>query len=207
MPFANDGVHPYPETGHELYLEALVRSLEPIREASKAPGPRPLPEPLIATNYERARMIPISEATLSPGFAFLDPAKDEFGKRWANRMTSLHRAGKPGDAITFKFKGTRCAIYDVIGPDGGQVLVTIDDAPPRLVPRFDGFCTYHRLATLLVGTELPDTVHTVKIEIHPEPPDKAKILAARKEAMDKPERYQGTAFHPGAILLVGELVR
>lgn len=205
--FAADGVHPYPETGHEIYLQAVVRSLPALREASKRRGPHALPEPLLPSNYERARLLPISEAVLSKGFAPLDPQKDPFGKRWANRLSSLHRAGQPGDVLTFKFKGTRCAIYDIIGPDCGQVVVTLDDAPPRTVPRFDSFCTYHRLATLLVGTELPDTVHTVRIEIHPEPPDKAKILARRKETMDKPERYQGTAFYPGAILLVGELVK
>ena len=205
--FANDGVHPYPETGHELYLQAVVRSLEPLKAASKAKGPHALPAPLIATNYEQAKLLPISDAVLSKGFALLDTQKDAFGKRWANRLSALHRAGAAGDVLTFKFKGTRCAIYDIIGPDCGQVVVTLDDGAPRTVARFDAYCTYHRLATLLIGTELPDAVHTVKIEIHSEPPDKVKILAQRSEKMDKPERFQGTAFYPGAILLVGELVK
>ena len=59
----------------------------------------------------------------------------------------------------------------------------------------------------MIGSELPDVVHTVKIEIHPQQPDKAKILATRSNTMDKPERFDGTAFFPGAILLVGELVK
>jgi hypothetical protein len=133
--------------------------------------------------------------------------KDDFAKRWAERLEALHKAATPGDVLTFKFKGTRCSIYDIIGPDCGQVIVTLDDQAPRIVPRFDPYCTYHRLATLTIGTELPDAVHTVKIEIHPEAPDKAKILAQRGEKIDKPERYQGTAFYPGAILLVGELTK
>jgi len=205
--FAADGVHPYPETGHELYLQAIVRSLPAIREASRLRGPHPLPEPLLPSNYERAKLLPISEAVLSKGFMRLDPQKDPFAKRWAERLSALHRAGEPGEALTFKFKGTRCAIYDIIGPDCGQVVVTLDDQAPRTVARFDSFCTYHRLATLLIGTELADTLHTVKIEIHSDPPDKVKILAQRKETMDKPERYRGTAFYPGAILLVGELMK
>jgi lysophospholipase L1-like esterase len=205
--FAADGVHPYPETGHELYLEAIIRSMTPLREASKSPGAHALPEVFVASNYERAKLLPISDATLSSGFVRLDPQKDDFGRRWADRMTDLHRARMPGDTLSFKFKGTRCAIYDIIGPDCGQVVVTLDQEAPRTVARFDSFCTYHRLATLLVGTELADQVHTVKIEIHPESPDKAKILAQRKEVMDKPERYQGTSFYPGALLLVGELVQ
>lgn len=205
--FAPDGVHPHVETGHELYLQAVARSLPILREAAKATGAHALPAPFLATNYEHAKLLPITDATLSKGFAPLDAKTDAFGKRWANRMTSLHKGAQPGETITFKFKGTRCSIYDIIGPDCGQVSVTVDDQPAKTVPRFDSFCTYHRLATLGLGSELADKVHTVKLEIHPDQPDKMKILATRNNTMDKPERYDGKAFYPGAILLVGELVK
>jgi hypothetical protein len=204
--FAPDSVHPHVETGHELYLQAIVRSWEPIQAASKTRGPHALGEPLIASHYERARLIPLNASLVSSGFRRLDPQTDEFGKRWSSRMTSLHRGSESGQTLTFRFRGTRCAIYDIIGPDCGQVSVTLDDQPPRVVPRFDAYCTYHRLATLPVGSELSDTVHTVRIEIHPQQPDKAQILAQRQEKMDRPERFNDTAFYPGAILLVGELV-
>lgn len=205
--FAPDSVHPHPETGHELYLAAIVRSMEPIKAASKSPAAHTLGAPFIATNYEQAKLLPISDATLSPGFTLLDPKTDEFGKRWANRMTTLHKGSKPGETITFKFKGARCSIYDIIGPDCGQVIVTLDDKPARIVPRFDAYCTYHRLNALMIGSDLEDTVHTVKIEIDAKQPDKAKILAKNGNKIDKPERFDGTAFYPGAILLVGELVK
>jgi hypothetical protein len=204
--FAPDSVHPHPETGHELYLQAVARSLGPIEAASAQPVTHALAAPLEADHYERAALVPIRASMVSAGFRRLDPKTDEFGKRWANRLTSLHQAVKPGEALSFRFKGTRCAIYDVIGPDSGQVIVTLDDQPPRVVPRFDAYGTYHRLSSFVVGTDLPDTVHTVRIELHPESPDKAKILAQRQQTIDKPERFAGTAFHPGALLLVGELV-
>ena len=60
---------------------------------------------------------------------------------------------------------------------------------------------------LQIGTELPDVVHTVKVEILPDQPDKAKILSQRNEKIDNPKRFDDTAFYPGAILLVGELVK
>lgn len=205
--FAPDSVHPHVETGHELYLQAVVRSLDPIKAASKTVGAHAMKEPFIATNYEQAKLLPISKATLSSGFALLDSKTDEFGKRWANRMNDLHKGSKPGETITFKFKGTRCAIYDLVGPDCGQAIVTLDDQPARVVPRFDAYCTYHRLSTLTIGTDLPDAVHTVKIEIHPDQPDKATILAKNNNKIDKPERFNGTAIYPGAILMVGELVQ
>ena len=40
--FSPDNVHPFPETGHELYLQAIVRSIPAIRAASKAPAAHPL---------------------------------------------------------------------------------------------------------------------------------------------------------------------
>lgn len=205
--FAPDSVHPHVETGHELYLAAVARSLELIKAASKAPAKHELGAPFIATNYEQAKLLPISDATLSQGFTRLDPKTDEFGKRWANRMTTLHKGTRPGETITFKFQGTRCSIYDIVGPDCGQVIVTLDDKPSKIVPRFDAYCTYPRLSTLMIGNDLEDTTHTVKIEIHPDQPDKAAILAKNGNKIDKPERFNGTAFYPGAILLVGALVK
>ena len=46
----------------------------------------------------------------------------------------------------------------------------------RPVPRFDSYCTYHRIATLAVAQGLDrDEVHTVTVEIHPEQPDRLPI--------------------------------
>lgn len=205
--FAPDSVHPHVETGHELYLQAIVRSLEPIKAASKATGPHALSEPFVATNYEQAKLLPITAATLSKGFTLLDPKTDDFGKRWANRMTTLHKGSQPGETITFKFKGTRCSIYDIVGPNCGQVSIALDDQPVKVVPRFDAYCTYHRLSALTIGSDLENKEHSVKIEIHPDQPDKAAILAKNGNKIDKPERFDATAFYPGAILLVGELVK
>ena len=45
------------------------------------------------------------------------------------------------------------------------------------------------------------------ITIDSKVPDKAKILAQRAQKIDKPERFEGTAFFPGALPWVGELVK
>ncbi len=205
--FSKDSVHPYPETGHELYLAAIKRSLPAIEAAGSTPGPHALPAPFVADNYEQAKMVPITEATMSPGFTALDMKTDGIGKGFANRLPHLHRANKAGETLTFKFKGTRASIYDLVGPNCGQVIVTLDDKKPQTVARFDPYCTYHRLASLVIGSYLPDTMHTVKIEISPDQPDKAKILAVNHNTIDDPKRFDDTAFYPGAIMLVGEMVK
>jgi hypothetical protein len=204
--FAPDGVHPYPETGHELYLQAIVRSWPKIEAASVKVGPHAVGAPLVADNYEDAKLIPISQAKLSAGFHKLDPATDTLAKRFANRLPQLYRANKAGETINFKFKGRSAAIYDLLAPDAGQVTVTVDDQPPVVRPRFDAFTTYARLGTLALASDLPDGVHTVKIEVHQNQPDKAKILAQRNEKTDDPKRFDDTAFYPGAILLIGDLL-
>ena len=204
--FAPDSVHPHPETGHELYLQAIQRSLKPIQDVSGAPTAHKLVTPLVADNFENAKLLPINEATLSSSIQLLDPVKDEFAKRWANRMTTLHKVTKAGDTIRFKFKGTKCSIYHIVGPDGGQVKLTVD-GNTTVRPAFDSYCTYHRLSVMAVGDNLPDTVHEVVMELDSQGPDKAKILAQRNEKMDKPERFAENNFYPGAILLVGELVK
>ena len=201
--FSPDAVHPYTDTGHQLYLEAVVRSLARIEKAG-TPGSHALPTPFVADNWEAAEMIPLSQAKLSPGWHRLDAMTNSLVKSFGNRLPELWEAREPGEFLSFKFQGTTARIYDLVGPDCGQLTSVLDDLPPILTPRFDAYCTYHRLATLSVAEGLPEGMHSVKITIHREQPDKAKILSQRNEKMDDPKRFDGTAWYAGAILLIGD---
>lgn len=206
--FAHDGVHPYPDTGHRLYLEAVARSMAKVRGVGK-PGPHALPPPFVAGNWERAKLLPLSSAKLSGEWTRLDPEKDNMAKRWTSRMPEFWKAGKAGAAVTFTFKGAWAAVYDLLGPDCGQVIVTLDGGKPVVRPRFDRYCTYHRLATLPIGLNLPEAVHTVRLELHPDPPDKAEIFRKGKQDREDPTdnpKYDGINWYAGGILIVGDLV-
>lgn len=205
--FANDGVHPYPETGHEMYLAAVVRSMGPIKAAGK-PGPHALSAPMTPDNLENAKLLPLSAVKPGDGWTQLD-ATDKMAKGWLNRMPEFWKTGKPGATLSFKFKGTAAAVYDLLGPDCGQVILTLDDKPPRVIPRFDRYCTYPRLATLVIGRNLPDAVHTVKLELSPDSPDKVKIFIDGKQNDENPKdnpKYAGLNWYAGGILIAGELV-
>ena len=203
--FAPDSVHPHVETGHELYKEAMARGLDEILKATQAPkGPHTLKEPLMKDHYAAAKMLSLNAGMLK-GFEPLDMKTHDIAKRFANRMSQLYFAKQPGSTLTFKFKGTRCALYQVIGPDVGKVTVTLDGKDtPRTA--FDSYCTYHRLSTMMIGDQLPDEVHTVKITLDAEAPDKAKILSARNESIKDPAKFAVNGLYLGALLLVGELV-
>ena len=206
--FSPDGVHPHPDTGHRLYLEAVARSLERIQALPKAERPAALPPPLRADNWERARMIPLSAASRSDGWEHLDAGVNALAKSFGNRLPELWRAGQPGAKLTLRFKGTLAGVYDLLGPDGGQVSVQLDGGPARVVPRFDGYCTYHRLAMLMAGEELPEGMHTVTFTLDAGAPDKAAILFEhnRPDLRQHPEKYAANVWHAGALMLIGEPV-
>jgi len=203
--FSTDGVHPIPETGHELYLHAIIRSMGPIRQASPPSGPHPLGEPLRVENWESARMIPLQREMLSGKWENLDPARG-LGRDFGKRMGPIWKATEPGAALSFSFDGTAAAIYDLLGPDSGVVGVKIDDRPEKAVTRMDGYCTYTRIAKLDLG-KLPAGCHRVTLTLTAEQPDKRKLLFEhnRDDFDQHRAKYQDHFWYASAIFLLGEL--
>jgi lysophospholipase L1-like esterase len=204
--FAADGVHPHDSTGQVLYTQAIVRSLPALAIANNSPTVHVSNLALDPANLERAKLVPVTAAKLSAGLAPADMATDAFAKGWSKRLPAMVKLTQPGQSIEFKFKGTHCAVYDVVGPAGGMVAVTLDGKAQKSVQRIDAYCTYPRLSTFVVGTDLPEGEHTVRLELLADPIDKAAVLAKNKNQIDKPERFAPLHFFPGALLIVGELV-
>lgn len=212
--FSPDGVHPYPDTGHVLYLEAAIRGLKATLTAGSA-GPHPLVPPLRPDNWETARMVAFAEADLSPQWRTADPGADDNARAFAGRLPVLWRADAPGATASFRFRGTLARVYDLVGPRCGAVTVTVDGRDLGLRPRFDAYCTYYRLQTMAVAEGLAQGIHTVRLEIAQEQPDKRAILTQRAEANAKDlaldeaafaGRYDGRSWYAGWIMLLGELV-
>lgn len=204
--FAPDSVHPHESTGHVLYTQAIVRSLPALAIANNAPTPHVANLALDAANFERATLVPITAAKLSAGLVPADMKTADYAKPWSNRLPAMVRLTQPGESIAFKFKGTHCAVYDIVGPAGGKVAVTLDGGKPFVVQRIDAYCTYARLSSFVVGTDLPEGVHAVRLELLADPIDKAAVLAKNKNKIDRPERFAPLQFFPGALLILGEHV-
>jgi len=208
--FSPDGVHPYESTGHELYLAAIQRSFAKIEQAGVAPGPHEIPKALVADNWEHAKLVPLSALMLSKGWRKLDPAVDQKANQYKRYLPDLWKANRPGETISLRFKGTSVLVYDLLGPDCGQVSIQVDQLPAYIVPRFDAYCTYHRLATLPVADSVPDTIHTATIRLQRDQPDKLKILHQRRENTGittlNPKVYDDTAWYAGAVLIIGDVL-
>jgi len=203
--FSKDGVHPL-DAGHEVYTQVITEALTRM-EAESKPAPHLLKTALMADNWQQAKLVPLEPAMLSSGWRQL-PATEGLGRNFHNRLPQLWEATKPGERLTFKFKGTAAKLYDLLGPDGGQVVCTLDGkaSPPR--PRFDSYSSYHRLASLTIGEGLADTVHTVTVEILPDQPDRSSVTNVEKNKPGfDPKKYDGTAIRVGSLMLIGDLVR
>jgi len=204
--FSHDNVHPI-DAGHAIYSDVLARQLA-ILLSKPAAQTHALGAPLIADHYQHAALFPLTKVTLSPAWTQLD-ANDQLVKSFGNRMPGIYRADKVGAKISFRFKGTAVSLYDLLGPDCGQVSIVVDGGKPRIVARIDGYCTYHRISRLGIAADLPDGEHTVDIIIDAGVPDKAKILFEknRPDLEKNPEKYAGTAWYVGGVMVLGELIK
>jgi len=205
MLFSSDGVHPHIETGHRLYQEVLERSFAAIVAATRPAAARGLPDPLRADNWEKAKMIPIERSMLRGEWRQVLPEDDERAKAFAARMPVLWKATAPGAELSFAFTGTLLSVYDLLGPGGGVVSVSVDGRPPRSVPRIDGYCTYWRIAQLRIASE-DAGIHRATVTLEATMPDKAAILFEknRTDLEKDPGKYAENTWYAAALLLLGD---
>jgi hypothetical protein len=206
--FAADGCHPRDE-GHEIYLKLLAQAIEHMQNSRPVDHGKKLAKTFVADNWEAAKMVPLEAKMLSGDWKPL-PAADSKQKGFGPRMGQIWSAGQPGSKLTFKFKGSAAKLYDLLGPDGGQVVITVDGKrQTKPVPRFDSYCVYHRIASLMLITGAdPNQVHEVCVEIHPEQPDRHSVAFRLKDPEQELQgpKFQGTRLWVSQIMLLGDLV-
>jgi len=166
-----------------------------------------LPKPLRADNWERAKLVPLTARLLQGNWTRMTPDPKTVAGRFERQMPEMWTTDTAGAGITFRFKGTVAGVYDLLGPDCGQLTVKVDDQPERMVARFDGYCTYHRLSQLLFASNLKEGAHTARLTLLPDPPNKAKIIFAHNlpDLEKNPKKYEGIHWYVGAIMLIGDL--
>jgi lysophospholipase L1-like esterase len=206
--FAKDGCHPRDE-GHEIYLKLLAEAITQMHDSRPVDHQAKLAKTFVADNWEAAKMVPLNARMLSGDWKPL-AADDGKQKGFGGRMGQIWMAEHPGSKLHFKFKGSMAKLYDLLGPDGGQVIVTVDGkTQPKPVPRFDSYCVSHRIASLSLAADLdPNQVHEVTVEIHPQQPDRKSVAFRLKDPEKelKQPKFQGTRVWVSQIMLLGDLV-
>ncbi len=202
--FSADEVHPYPQTGHRLYTEAIARSLVRMMGESHEPKNR-LISPLLTDNWEDAQLISAKNTTHSAGWSAITPATDSVAGLLASRFSELLKATRPGERIRVRFRGTQFGVYDVMGPGCGQYQVIVDGQPAGVYPRFDEYCTYYRSHYFILPTLL-DGVHVIELVVDDQRLDKAAILKKRNQSISNPKLYESKDCYAGQLLILGQLL-
>ncbi len=206
--FSSDGVHPLVETGHQIYTDTIARSWPAIWEAGTTPGPHVMPDPVRKDNWEKARQIPITESMLKGSWTKL-PDDDPLLQVFAKNMPQLFRADAPDAALVFAFDGTTAAVFDLLGPDGGQLTLQLDQDAPSTVNKIDAYCTYYRMAKTQIATDINPGTHQVTITLTNGKIDKRNILFEQnREFFDKnPEKFEKNLWYASSILVIGDVVK
>lgn len=213
MTFSHDGVHPLIQTGQVLYAETVARGFDELEKARPATAatPHPLGKPMRADHWADAKLVPLEKNMLDGRWRKLNPANknDHIAKRFAKSLPHVWQTATPGATLSFKFKGEAVGFYDILGPDGGQLKVRLNDDREITVPRFDRYCVSHRPNKFIAAANLPkDAVHRITVTLDEAGPDKRALLSERnRPEFDKnPGKFNPKVWNVGSIMLIGEVV-
>ena len=224
--FSGDGIHPF-SAGGDLYAQSIVRSLFRLMELKSNRSDGVLPDALFADNWENARMlVPGVGMEMSGKWSTINPIEDDRLRQFAPWFQLLLKTETPGSSVKFKFKGTHFGIFDVGGPEAGQLTIEVDGRPVRLIGtgetrwivseddhgtfllnRFNSYCN-NRYRGQYDLVELPYGVHEVTLTNSAEAADKQTILGPhqQEDILANPAKYDQKVILLGKILINGELI-
>ena len=203
--FSKDGVHPV-ASGHVYYLESIKAAWPQMENLPPADHAAKLAAPFYDAKMEAAKMVSITPDMLSGTWRRLaaNEQNGNFGQRLGDQP---YFTETPGSKMRFFVRGSGCMVYDLVGPDCGQVWVTVDGVrKAKPVVRFDKYCTYYRLATL--GTfSGADGVHEIELELDANQPSR---LPVKEQGVTDEElagaKYNGTKWIAGRLMLIGDVI-
>ncbi len=220
--FSADGVHPLKEGGN-LYAAAIARAFLQMKEINK-PIIHHLPAPLFYDNWEDAKMLdPMQLATFSGDWKKINPLDHDNLKSFSGWFPYLWMAEKPGASFSFSWEGTMFGIFDIGGPEVGQLEIELDGlkvnlaqlntenyevsndtSSPTFINRFNKYCN-NRYRGQCAFVNVSPGKHHVKIFISTLVADKAKILGGQQlsDISNNPQKYNRSVIYFGKILFRG----
>jgi len=212
--FLQDGAHPYRETGHRLYAEAVERGLTEIRKAGLKPVDHTkLPECARPDCLGTVRFY-TPETAVAAGLQLVgDSWRNDLKIQtsWWKTPPSFYKFYKScwrcgGDSeIRFRFKGASVLFAGVRGPGTGAVEISVDGVTREDV-FFDMYCAFWRLAPYQLVSDLdPKSVHEVVIRNRPGVCDRDKIMR-EKGRVKQYEEHRADFEGPEELMFCGMFV-
>lgn len=225
--FSRDGIHPAKDGG-DLYAAAIARAVDKMEDMS-IPQAHTLSVPLITDAWDEAGMYDPQEiAAFDKNWTKL-VTKQSVLKKFQGWFDTIMTADQPGASLTFFFEGDQFGIFDIGGPEVGQLSVWIDDKPVGVtmiseqgyrlweiggsdadttLNRFNQYCN-NRYRGQYDVIQLKPGKHKVTLKISPIKADKRGILGINqlKDITGNPGKYDQSAIYLGKILLRGKPVK
>jgi lysophospholipase L1-like esterase len=222
--FTEDGVHPL-TSGGNLYAAAIARMFHAALElfASGKEALPDLPSAMYVDNWEQAQWVnPQEGAIFSDGWKEVPTTGrlQQFGVWFPTVMT----ADKAGASCTIRFEGDAVGLFDIGGPEVGQLKVMLDGrevqilvdkgARYHVVPeglnainRFNINCNNRYRGQFFMLQTVPGK-HEVTFSIDKIIPDKRAILGADQlnDITEHPEKYAHAQIYIGKILVKGAIL-
>ena len=204
--FTNDGTHPTYDGGHLIYTKTLSQSLLQMNKAQQKA--HILKEPLYSGNYEKAKMIPVTEFEYSEGWKVLSKDDKAFSCFQGDQkaLPVVLESSDPKDFVKVHFKGIRVGVFDLIGPSSGGMTVEIDQNDPSYIRRFDKYCGDRNRTNYYLFESLNDEEHTVILRPDDRCFEKAEIYKTNPKRIPETEYFNEFNTYLGYILLVGEII-
>lgn len=209
--FSKDGTHPGPE-GHRLYLTDIQRTFEAMKDLPPINHLKGADKSFVDNVIVDGKMVPFEESMFKGSWKRMDK-KDKFA-HFLSRLDEIWITDQPGDSVSFKFKGSEFGLYDVVGPNAGELLVTVDGVTrSKSLPRYDAYCINYystRITASFIASDFdPNKIHTVTLTVASGEPDRRSLVNKSMidpAELDKP-KYKGNVIRLGKILLRGELIK
>jgi hypothetical protein len=123
--FSNDGVHPT-EAGGNLYAQSIARALKKISDV-EGTSFRKKRKPIFKNNLIDATMFSLNQyGVYSSGWQFINTDDVPALKQFAPWFKEVLCASASGETYTFTFRGSGFGIFDIGGPEVGQLEIVVD---------------------------------------------------------------------------------
>ena len=223
--FSKDGVHPN-RAGGDLYAAAIARAFNKMKAVDYETKNHILVNPLFKDSWEDAHWYPLTaNISFTKGWKEERTDSNDNFKQFNPWFSTIMKADKPREYLTFSFTGKAFGIFDIGGPEVGQLAVEIDGKKVRLLPtwspriskalytdssetslmnRFNVNCN-NRYRGQFDMVEVEAGKHQVKLIVSNKKADKLAILGKNNADMiDNPSKYNQTNIYLGRLLIRGE---
>lgn len=205
--FAPDGVHPYTDTGHRIYMQSLARSFPVIKDAGRS-GARKMLPPMVDNCTEHVDRAPLTDARMKLSGPYEKYPGGNYEISWWDSWSDYWLL-YPGSGIEFTFRGSQAFCYYIPGPGGAVFTVSVDGSEPVRMMNFNRYSTAYTLSycSLCSGLD-PDKEHTVVLRVTDEDFDKRGILpeASRAKFDEHPESFEIKQLVIGDIFTKGKIL-